>query len=570
MAGTIPDSPDYDFESEKKLDIVKVQMAPSSRSGRIYNKAPAYPMDSEAGFVYFSRMDGFVPVEVAVDTLFSPAIDYGASGFEGVRLQRTRYGDGFIELPFNLRRLAYTSLAFDLSLVSGTIALSDDPNVERIEHLQRTPKEFFDDARNDLDRDISMGVDIIMKDGSKRNARVPFKLQVRFSDGDRYVSPREFQAVMCSMAILNKLVRGGAYPESDMSLVKGGYFRPGFSISGEEGLKVPTAYVKDGQVLFRPKYLKVGTLPWGPYLPEEGYAKGLDVLIGPFPRADVSMPVWQKVGGVYVNSARNINIAMILGYGEILACNHDDRIVEGSAENIVILMTHKETGKMKVYFPPLSANILAGTTRDRVLRILEKGMAIEGKRIDLVMEAPKRKYLLECLGGETKWDVSAIVMMGTGVGLIHVKSITYNPKLQDWMGLNELRSEEVPADPLVLRKINETEQRFPVNGGIQHPFVAALKKAYADFALEGEGKRITPAYDMDYRMAERIFSVPLEEAASKDFIAKAGGGYFKERIDGVKHPDELKARYKEAIRTIFRMNDLSQERKSVPAGARTK
>ncbi len=565
MAAETGQEPDYDFESEKGLNIVRVQLAPySSITGRVYRKAPSFPMDSDAKWGYFTPMDGFVPIDALVNTMFSPDVDYGASGFEGVRIQRTRYGDGFIELASNIRRLAYTNLAFDLSLVSGTMALSDGPDVARIEHLQRTPQEFFDDARRNLEKDIEMGVDIVFKDGSRRTAKVPFTLTARFGDGDRSVMPMEFEAAICSLAILNRLVRGGIYPENGIGLIPGGYFRPGFSYSGVEGLKVPTAYLKDGKLLFRPKYLKIGTLPWGPYLPEQGYRTGLDVLVAPFPRADGAMPVWQKVGGVYVNSARNINIAMMLNFGEILACNHEDRIVERYAENIVILLTHRETGKLKAYFPPLSANILAGTTRDRVLRVLEEGLSVEGMKAELVMEAPRRKYLLDCLEGKTKWDVSAIVLMGTGVGLIHARSLTYNPELKDWMGLNELRSEEAAEDPIILRKIRETERRYPINGGIQHPFVTALKRAYAGYVLGDNGKRVTPAYDMDYHMAERIFGVGLGEVSDRDFRSKADGGYFKERIDGVTNPDELNARYKEAIRVITKMNRLCQERKGEP------
>src|SRR5271157_1519473 len=100
----------YDFDSEKKMEIVRRRILAVSRiTGRAYD-GPEFPMDSEAHWAYFSRMGGFVPVDVAANTLFSPDVDYGASGFEGVRLQRTRYGDGFIDLPYNLRRLAYTNL----------------------------------------------------------------------------------------------------------------------------------------------------------------------------------------------------------------------------------------------------------------------------------------------------------------------------------------------------------------------------------------------------------------------------------------------------------------------------
>ena len=239
-----------------------------------------------------------------------------------------------------------------------------------------------------------MGVDIFYKDGRKVPTTVPFELIVKFDGQDRKFSMREMAAAMCSLAMLNRLVRGGAYPESEVRNIMGGYFRPVFWVSGEEGLKVPTVIKKGDKLIDKPLYFGIGTLPWGAYIDT---GDGLDLLVAPFRRIDESMPVRQKISGNYVNSTRNINMAAILGFGEILALNHRDEIVEGSAENIVVFMTEKSTGNMRAYFPPLSSNILAGTTRNRVLKVLDEGISLSGRKVELILEAPQWKFLKKSL-----------------------------------------------------------------------------------------------------------------------------------------------------------------------------
>ncbi|MEW6722198.1 MAG: aminotransferase class IV [Candidatus Micrarchaeota archaeon] len=573
MAG--PDDLGYDFERDKRLEPPGGEQAAIrlvDRNGRVW-EGPRFPMDSEARYAYYSRMGGFVPVEVAVDTIFTNPIHYGAGGFEGVRLFRTPYGDGFPELPHNIGRFIYSSLAFNLSLVRQTMAILDDPAVEHVEHTPRTPMEFFADTEKRLlnDENIRMGVEIFYKDGRKVHATVPFELKVRFDSGERKFSMREMEAAMCSLAILNRLVRGGNFPESSMGLIPGGYFRPVFWVSGEEGLKVPTVLKRpDGTLADKPLYFGIGTLPWGRYLDEKGYAAGIDLLMAPFWRIDESMPVRQKISGNYVNSTRNINMAAILGFGEILALNHKGQVVEGSAENIVVLMTEKSTGNLRAFFPPLSSNILAGTTRNRALKILQEGIRLSGKEVELVLEAPEWDFLKKSLRGHTGWEVSAVVLMGTGVGFIHGRSITENDFLEDWMEVNELRSEDERTNPLVLKRVKETEVRYAINGGKKHPFVDALQEKYVQYVLGAGGSRITPACDMDYGMAEKIFGVGIEEALGaekvRDFRSKIEGGYFRERVSGAENPDELKEKYREAVRLITKMNAISMERRSRPSG----
>src|SRR5512143_4168478 len=209
---------DDDFSGEKMVEPpggAQVGTRLVDRLGRVWD-GPAFPMDADARYAYYSRMGGFVPVEVDVDTIFTNPTHYGAGGFEGVRLLRTPYGDGFVELPHNIGRFIYSSLAFNLSLVRQTMILLEDPDVEHLEHVMRTPRQFFDDSTRRIEKDenVQMGVDIFYKDGRKVSVRVPFELKVRFDGTERKFSMREMEAAMCSLAFLNGLVRGPPFQES--------------------------------------------------------------------------------------------------------------------------------------------------------------------------------------------------------------------------------------------------------------------------------------------------------------------------------------------------------------------
>jgi hypothetical protein len=201
-----------------------------------------------------------------------------------------------------------------------------------------------------------------------------------------------------------------------------------------------------------------------------------------------------------------------------------------------------------------------------MLRVLEQGVDVCGRKPELVMEAPRLDFMLRSLEGKTDYEVSAVVLMGTGVGLIHARSLTDNPKLREWMEVNALRSEEARPDPLELRRLRESEREYVINNGERHPFVDVLQKSYNELVLSEQGRLITPAYAMDFRAAERVFGVQLEEAADRDFVAKTEWGYFRERVNGDSQPNELMAKFREAARVVRKMNDLSIERRTSGPG----
>lgn len=555
-------------QGEKQIELVGggVRTQIVDRYGNVWD-GPRFPMDAQATAIFYSRMGGFVPPEVALDTVLSNPPHYGAGGFEGVRLSRTQYGEGFVELGSNLSRLRYSALAFGLGLTTDTLNFFDDPQVDRIEHLQRTPEEFFLGGRKALENDseLDMEVKVIYKDGHDVVRKIPFALRVMMGSQERVVTLREMATAMLVLPHLNGLVRSAPYP-SDIRLINSGYFRPFFWVSGEEGLRVPTVAKRDGKVVDKPLYFAIASLPWGRYLDEEGYANGLDTLVAPYLRLDAdTMPVNQKIAGNYVNCAMNINIATKLGFGEILALNREHEVVEGSAENLVFLFEHETNGKLRALVPPLSSNILAGTNRDRIIRILKEGLTVNEKKVELEMRAPKLEEIYRCIEGKSKWKLSALVMMGTGVGFIHVRKITEYPDIHEVMKLSDLRSEGTHADPLVIRRLEENAIRHSINGEVRHPFVDALQKRYTEFVLSNQGRMITPAHAIDFNVAARLFGVGIEEFTDSEFRRKAAGGHFMERINGITQPDELRSKMRETGGVLRKMYEASMQRRSKPS-----
>ena len=396
-----------DGKKSKTLNTEQVGIRVVDKAGRVWD-GPEFPMDSAAAYTFYSRMGGFVPTEVAVDTVFTNPLHYGAGGFEGIRLVRTPFGDGFVDLPHNIARFIYSSLAFDPTLQLKALKILENEKVSHIMHSQRTPAEFYADSDAALrdGKDIHLSLDVHYRDGRVQELKIPVRMRVKQGAEIKDFTPGQLHAAMCSLAFLNDLVRYGHYPET-IRQIDGGYFRPVFWVSGEEGLKVPTLIEKDGRLQSKPLYFAIGTLPWKQYLNAQHYGAGLNLLLAPLPRVNNAMPFKQKIAGVYVNSAMNINIAHVLNqgrepserFGEILAVNSEARVVEGSAENIVVLFTHRDSGAARVFAPPLSANILPGTTRNRLLKVLGRSVALGHSKIELVMEAPHKDMVINSLSG---------------------------------------------------------------------------------------------------------------------------------------------------------------------------
>jgi len=113
-----------------------------------------------------------------------------------------------------------------------------------------------------------------------------------------------------------------------------------------------------------PIQVAIAAWPWGAYLSDEGLAKGIRAKVSSFTRMHVNVNmVRAKVCGQYVNSILANREAVLGGYDEGILLDTEGYVAEGSGENIYIV----KDGTL--YTPPLSSPVLAGITRDSVLRI---------------------------------------------------------------------------------------------------------------------------------------------------------------------------------------------------------
>jgi branched-chain amino acid aminotransferase len=108
----------------------------------------------------------------------------------------------------------------------------------------------------------------------------------------------------------------------------------------------------------------IAAYPWGKYLGEEAITKGVAVKVGTWARmAPNTLPALAKAGGNYLNSQLLKLEAIEDGYAEAIALDTNGYVSEGSGENIFIVV------KGELLTPPVSSSILAGITRDSVLRL---------------------------------------------------------------------------------------------------------------------------------------------------------------------------------------------------------
>ena len=95
-----------------------------------------------------------------------------------------------------------------------------------------------------------------------------------------------------------------------------------------------------------------------------GKIKGTRCRISKWLRIDSrSQPMQAKAASNYANAALARVEALKAGYDESIMLNYDNKVAEGSAENIFLVNNNKITT------PPLSAGILPGITRDSVIKM---------------------------------------------------------------------------------------------------------------------------------------------------------------------------------------------------------
>jgi len=113
-----------------------------------------------------------------------------------------------------------------------------------------------------------------------------------------------------------------------------------------------------------PVQVAIAAWPWASYLGDEGLKKGIRAKVSSYTRMHVNVQmVRAKVSGQYVNSFLANREAALSGYEEAILLDTEGYVAEGSGENIFLV----KDGVLQT--PPLSSPVLAGITRDSVLRI---------------------------------------------------------------------------------------------------------------------------------------------------------------------------------------------------------
>ena len=130
-----------------------------------------------------------------------------------------------------------------------------------------------------------------------------------------------------------------------------------------------------------PIEVSIAAIEWGAYLGEEAREQGARVCISSWNRvAPNTIPAGVKAGGNYLSSQLISMEAHRLGYDEGIGLAPDGTLSEGAGENLFMVKDNV------LITPPQSASILAGITRDSVIRLAHT-MGIEVREMPLSREA---------------------------------------------------------------------------------------------------------------------------------------------------------------------------------------
>lgn len=130
-----------------------------------------------------------------------------------------------------------------------------------------------------------------------------------------------------------------------------------------------------------PVDVAIAAIEWGAYLGEEARENGARVCVSSWQRvAPNTVPAGVKAGGNYLSSQLISMEAHRLGYDEGIGLAWDGTLSEGAGENLFLVKNDV------LITPPQSASILAGITRDSVIR-LAHAMGFEVREQALSREA---------------------------------------------------------------------------------------------------------------------------------------------------------------------------------------
>lgn len=120
--------------------------------------------------------------------------------------------------------------------------------------------------------------------------------------------------------------------------------------------------------------LAIYLYPLGDYVP----TTGMRCKVSSWRRVDDNaMPARAKINGSYVNTAFAKTEALLDGYDEAIFLDQNNHVVEGSAENIFIVINEQ------LITPPPSSPILEGITRSTVIELaISEGLKVIEREID--------------------------------------------------------------------------------------------------------------------------------------------------------------------------------------------
>jgi branched-chain amino acid aminotransferase len=148
----------------------------------------------------------------------------------------------------------------------------------------------------------------------------------------------------------------------------------------------PIAFMGDGAMglgAVNPTRVAVTAWDWGAYLGDKGVREGIRAKVSSFTRMHVNVNMVRgKITGQYVNSILAKREAVLAGYDEAILLDISGFVAEASGENIFAV--GRQAGIVRT--PPLSSPILAGITRDTVIKIL-RDMGKEVQEVTFTRDA---------------------------------------------------------------------------------------------------------------------------------------------------------------------------------------
>ncbi len=147
----------------------------------------------------------------------------------------------------------------------------------------------------------------------------------------------------------------------------------------------PIAFMGDGAMglgAVNPTRVAVTAWDWGAYLGDKGIREGIRAKVSSYTRMHVNVNMVRgKITGQYVNSILAKREAVLGGYDEAILLDISGFVAEASGENIFCVGRHHV-----VRTPSLSSPILAGITRDTVIKLL-RDMGREVQEVSFTRDA---------------------------------------------------------------------------------------------------------------------------------------------------------------------------------------